>query len=107
MTNSNESIDLSAAMREIWNLNKGRVEADLQIITNFVRALSELQQAREAAHRLAGGLGVFGMHEAEQSARSIESLLIKALNELGNEPADYALHLNKLEEEITSFGLER
>ena len=107
MSNSNESLDLSAAMREIWNLNKGRVEADLQTIANFVRALSELQQAREAAHRLAGGLGVFGLHDAENSARFIESLLVKLRDELGNKASEFAPHINKLEEAITSFDAER
>ena len=101
--NRNESDDFNSAMREIWNLNKDRVEADLLIVTRVVHALGELQQARGAAHRLAGGLGVFGMNEAERSARSIETLLIKTLHELGDEATNARRLVDKLKKEITSF----
>ena len=101
--NKIESDDFNSALREIWNLNKDRVEADLLMITQVVHVLGELQQAREAAHRLVGGLGVFGMNEAERSARSIESLLVKTLHELGDEATNARRLVDKLKEEIASF----
>lgn len=103
MTSKEPIHDIDEAMRGIWNLNKPRVNDDLLVVTRVVRALGELQHACEAAHRLAGGLGVFGMREAEHSARCIESLLVKTQNGIGDEPTDVAFLVEKLEKEITIF----
>ena len=103
MTSNDLPPDINEAMRKIWNLNKRRVHDDLLVVRRVVRALSELQHAREAAHRLAGGLGVFGMNEAEHSARCIENLLAKTQNGLGDEPADVVFLVEKLEKEISIF----
>lgn len=103
MTSNELPPDITEAMRKIWNLNKSRVNDDLLVVMHVVRALGELQHARDAAHRLAGGLGVFGMNEAEHSARSIENLLAKIQNRIDDEPADIVFLIEKLEQEISAF----
>jgi HPt (histidine-containing phosphotransfer) domain-containing protein len=103
VTICNEPDDISGAMREIWDLNKPRVTSDILLVSRVVLALGDLQHAREAAHRLAGGLGVFGMNEAEHSARCIESILVKTQNEVGEEVGDVLFLIKKLEQEISTF----
>ena len=103
MTSNDLPPDINEAMRGIWNLNKPRVIDDLLVVRRVIRALSELQHAREAAHRLAGGLGVFGMEEAEHSARCIENLLAKTQSRIGDEPPDVFFLVEKLEKEISTF----
>lgn len=80
--------DLGHDMRQIWRDNLPSIVDDLANIHKFVSDLGSLQQALFSVHKLAGSLGVFGDHEGEQLARSIEAILSRIANELRSESAN-------------------
>lgn len=70
------------ALKVVWEKFKGQNQARITILEQAIVALeqnsleSEIwQQARSAAHKLAGSLGVFGMSEGSQIAQAIEQIL--------------------------------
>ena len=73
---------LQTAMASVWNRARGEVFARLDLIAQMVAAYASgtpnerlRQEAEDAAHKLAGGLGTFGFAEGSHLARSSERLL--------------------------------
>ena len=73
-----------SGLKIVWEKFKGQTKARVTILEQATAALGEnalneelQQQAKAAAHKLAGALGVFGMVEGSHLAREIEQVFSK------------------------------
>jgi DNA-binding response OmpR family regulator len=73
---------IRATTARIWQHSKARFVEQVQMVEQAIRALEnrnltpELQQhARQAAHKLAGSLGIFGLSTGSQLAKELEDWL--------------------------------
>lgn len=73
---------LRDSVAKIWDKFQGKFTAQVEVIAQASRALSEgeltiewQQNAKQEAHRLAGSLGIFGFSEGSRLARQLEQLL--------------------------------
>ncbi|WP_299406929.1 response regulator [Acaryochloris sp. IP29b_bin.148] len=77
-------MDNSAAIATIWQRYHSRISDQVKVLEQTCSALQtqsgqldpdQQQQAEQEAHTLAGALGMFGLHEGTQLARTLEQLL--------------------------------
>ncbi|MEB3336712.1 MAG: response regulator, partial [Leptolyngbyaceae bacterium] len=76
-----EQILLDAEIAKVWQRYQGQFIAHIQLLEEAMAALlrgdinAELrQQVERTAHKLAGSLGMFGLHEGTRIAQAIEQL---------------------------------
>lgn len=74
--------DMQQQLQQIWENRRGLIEQRLVTLEEAVRALQSgplpadrRAQAVEAAHKLAGTLGAFGLHKASLIALEAEGIL--------------------------------
>jgi len=82
MSDPSAAAQLQAKLQALWESSKGMILERLETLQAAHRQLSSdisdphaRQQGLEAAHKLAGILGVFGMPEGSETASQIEHLL--------------------------------
>ncbi len=70
---------MSDALARLWNKFRSEIEGRLSLLEAAGRAVSEgaltgeqRESAHQAAHKLAGVLGTFGLHRGTDLARQIE-----------------------------------
>ncbi len=69
-------------LKQLWEQHKSTVFERLAVMEHAAAACLEmdapaLEEARGAAHKLAGALGTFGFHEGTDLARESEQIFIK------------------------------
>jgi DNA-binding response OmpR family regulator len=104
----------ASGLKVVWEKFKGQTGARVTIIEQATAALREnaledelQQQAKAAAHKLAGALGVFGLNEGSRLAREIEQTFAKkaiALNRIEH-LSELVVELRQLLDESSSTGI--
>ena len=76
------SAKLNQKLQELWQKYLPEMVARLEVIHSAIEALSRgnltdalRNEAAQAAHKLAGSLGTFGVHQGTIAAQEIERLL--------------------------------
>ena len=69
-------------LRQLWQQHKSTVFERLAVLEHAAATCLEmdtagLEEARGAAHKLAGALGTFGFHEGTELARESEQIFVK------------------------------
>ncbi|WP_416674894.1 response regulator [Egbenema bharatensis] len=100
---------LDATVAQIWERKKGACLERLTVLDKAVQALKTRsldatlhQKAIENAHKLAGGLGTFGLDEGSHLARQIETLLESYLPQVESSAAQHRQSINKPLEQLVS-----
>ena len=76
---------MAERLKQVWRENQEIVAGRLAILREAARAagegrllIAEREEAKVTAHKLAGSLGMFGLWEASECARAIETHLEQA-----------------------------
>lgn len=100
---------LGERLAEIWRRSRPSVLERVDILRSVYEQLGidaqnmEAQQrGREAAHKLAGILGVFGLSEAGEIASEIEGLLTSAMPLKASDLAEFGEQLARVETLVAS-----
>lgn len=69
-------------LKQLWQQHKSMVFERLAVLEHAAATCLEmdtagLEEARGAAHKLAGALGTFGFHEGTELARESEQIFVK------------------------------
>lgn len=69
-------------LKQLWQQHKSTVFERLAVLEHAAATCLEmdtagLEEARGAAHKLAGALGTFGFHEGTELARESEQIFVK------------------------------
>lgn len=74
--------ELKARLREVWMRTRSIIEERISVLENAVSALQsaplsadQRESGISAAHKLAGSLGMFGLNDSSEFARTIENAL--------------------------------
>ncbi|NJM89480.1 MAG: response regulator [Hydrococcus sp. RU_2_2] len=113
-TRSRIAQQTASGLKVVWEKFKGQTGARVTILEQATAALrenaleDELQlQAKAAAHKLAGALGVFGLAEGSRLAREIEQTFSRktiALNRIEH-LSELVVELRQLLDESSSTGI--
>ncbi len=75
---------VNALLEKLWHQHKPTILERFALISEFTERVergtltsAQREDAASAAHKLAGSLGTFGMHEATELARQIETVFQK------------------------------
>ena len=73
---------IQARLREVWISTRGTLEERITALEDTVALLQsgrlssvQREDSLSAAHKLAGSIGMFGLHDGSECARSIENSL--------------------------------
>lgn len=82
MSQPSATAQLQAKLQVLWEVSKGTIQERLEVLEKTHQQLASgtsdsqiRQHGLEAAHKLSGILGVFGMPEGTEAASQIEHLL--------------------------------
>lgn len=100
---------LSEQLQNLWQKHLPLMQSRVATIRVAIDALrqnrptQEIREAKEAAHKLAGSLGTFGLENASRNALEIERLLTNNVGDRDN-GALLDHHLTQIKQAIDSRG---